>query len=261
MKNQNILIFFISNSPWPIVFSFSLFFFRLNLICFLSSKINIFFLLNLILLFFISYFWWNDVIIESTYNGFHNLYVINITIYSIVFFIISEIFFFIRFFWSFFHSIFSPDIFIGSLWPYQGIFSINYLNLPLLNSIILISRRCSISWSHYLIILNKLNNSKNVLIITIFLGLIFISCQIFEYYFSYFSFSDGIFGSIFFIRTGFHGLHVIIGTLFIISILIRIRKNHFSNNHILGYEFCIWYWHFVDVVWLYLYLIIYWLGR
>lgn len=260
MKNYYLNLFIISLSPWPIFFSISLFTIFLNIIIFFWSNYNIRLILNFILLFLVSFCWWNDVIIESTIIGNHNIYIIIITINRIIIFIISEIFFFISFFWTFFHSIFSPDIIIGSNWPSKGIISINYLNLPLINSIFLIGRGCFVTFSHYELINNIINNSKNGLVLTIILGVLFLICQLYEYIYSLFSFSDRVFGSIFFIATGFHGIHVLIGTLFLLMIFLRMNTIHFSKDHLIGYEFSIWYWHFVDVVWLYLYIVIYWLG-
>jgi cytochrome c oxidase subunit 3 len=261
MNKYNLNLFFITYSPWPILSSLNLIFLTFNLICFFSYNFNIhIILLNFIVLFIIFFSWWSDVITESSFRGFHNKYIIKITTFRIIIFIISEIFFFIRFFWTFFHFLFSPDIIIGIIWPCSGILIINFLNLPLLNSILLLRRGCFVTWSHYKILRKKLISSKLRLLFTIILGIIFILCQIFEYKNSPFSFSDRCFGSIFFIATGFHGLHVLIGSLFLFFILIRINRIHFSNNHLIGFEFSIWYWHFVDVVWLYLYLIVYWLG-
>lgn len=250
-----------SLSPWPLIISIRLLFFRINLVYSFYIKFDFLVLLNFFLILIVSFFWWNDVILESNYLGFHNKYVIIITIYRIILFIISEIFFFISFFWTFFHFLFSPDIENGSIWPYKGIYEINYISLPLLNSLLLIRRGCSITWRHYKLLANNFKDSKFRLLLTINLGFIFLLCQIFEYKISRFSFSDGIFGSIFFIATGFHGIHVLIGRFFLFFIFIRIQKNHFSYSHMLGFEFSIWYWHFVDLVWLYLYIIIYWFGR
>jgi len=260
MNKHNLRLFILSFSPWPIIFSIVLIFLFINLIIFLNSG-NLFYLIfNLLLVLIIIFFWWNDVLIESTYNGFHNNYITKLIIYRIITFIISEIFFFIRFFWTFFHIIFSPDVMVGSIWPYIGIYSINFLNLPLLNSLLLIRRGCWVSFRHYIILVKKNNYREFRLLITVILGLEFIILQAFEYNISIFCFSDGIFGSIFFIATGFHGIHVIIGIIFLFVMYLRIKNKHFSFNHIIGYEFSIWYWHFVDVVWLYLYIIIYWLG-
>ena len=221
---------------------------------------NIFYLLcTILLILLIIWIWWSDVVIESSL-GFHNEYSIAILTYSMILFILSEIFFFVRFFWTFFHLISSPDIFIGRIWPYKGINRVSFYEIPLLNSILLLRRGCSITWRHYIILQSKKYNMIFRLKITIMLGIIFILCQIFEYKNSYFSFSDGSFGSIFYITTGFHGLHVRIGLVFLFISLMRSQKIQFSSNHFLGFEFSIWYWHFVDVVWLYLYLIVYWLG-
>lgn len=259
MKNNTIL-FLLTLNPWPIFISFSLLFLSINLVSRFNSNFNLFAYLNFFLILLIIFSWWIDIIIESTLIGFHNKYIIIIIIYSIIIFLISEVFFFIRFFWTYFHSIFSPDIFIGLIWPSIGIISIRYLNLPILNSLLLIRSGCSITYRHFKILAKKINSSYISLILTILLGILFIFCQYFEYNIRRFTFSDRIFGSIFFISTGFHGIHVIIGTLFLTFILFRIKIFQFSSNHLLGLEFSIWYWHFVDVVWLYLYIIIYWLG-
>jgi cytochrome c oxidase subunit 3 len=260
MNLYNYKLFIISLSPWPLIFSLSLIILALNLIRFFWKIKFLIFFLSYILILLIIYFWFIDVIIERNKIGFHNFYIIFFTINRIIIFIISEVFFFIRFFWTFFYSIFSPDIFIGSVWPVTGIIRIDYLRLPILNSLFLISRGCSITWRHYKILSNNLISCKNRIIITLILGILFIICQFIEYKICSFCFSDRIYGSIFFIATGFHGIHVTIGILFIFFILLRINKIHFSYFHLLGFEFSIWYWHFVDIVWLYLYIIVYWLG-
>lgn len=260
MKNSNINLFFITISPWPLILSISLIIFCINLIQCLFIKFNLTLFLSFLSIILILYCWWIDIVIESLIIGFHNIYIVSITIYRIIIFIISEILFFIRFFWTFFNSIISPDISIGLNWPPYEINVINFLNLPLLNSLLLIRSACSLTWRHYKILRNNLKSSKLSLIITKFLGLNFLLCQIFEYYTSIFSISDGIFCSIFFISTGFHGIHVLIGLIFLFFMFIRIKLNHFSKDHFIGFEFSIWYWHFVDIVWLFLYLIIYWLG-
>jgi len=261
MKKYNINLFILNIRPWPIIFSFSLLFLFINLASFFYFKLNIFLIFNIFLILLIIICWWKDVIIESTFKGFHNNYIIIILIYRMILFIVSEIFFFIRFFWTYFHFIFSPDIFLGSNWPYFGIVSVNFINLPLLNSILLIRSGCTVTFRHYKILRNNLNYSKFSLFVSFLLGTFFLICQLFEYLTSLFRFSDGCFGSIFFIATGFHGIHVLIGSIFLFIIFFRLNKNHFSYFHLIGFEFSIWYWHFVDVVWLYLYMIIYWLGR
>lgn len=261
MKNYNINLFILRISPWPVFLSLSLMFIFFNVSFFFYFKINVYVLLNIVIVLLVIYCWWKDVILESTYNGYHNIYIVQILIYRIILFIISEVFFFIRFFWSYFHFIFSPDVIVGRNWPYIGIISINFINLPLLNSILLIRRGCTVTVRHYKILRNSIKNSKLFLFISFRLGIFFLICQLFEYKTSFFNFRDGCFGSIFFIATGFHGIHVIIGSIFLVLIYLRIKNDHFSYQHLIGFEFSIWYWHFVDIVWLYLYIIIYWLGR
>jgi cytochrome c oxidase subunit 3 len=257
MKN---ILFILTISPWPLFLSFSILILSVNLINFINYNNIIYLLISFLCTIIIIFNWFNDVLIESTFSGSHNKYIKKFTSFRIIIFILSEIFFFIRFFWSYIHFLFCPDIIIGSIWPPNGIYPIKLFNLPLINSLLLIRRGFSITWRHLKIIYNDFNKIKYGIIISILFGLIFIICQLFEYYLIIFSIRDRIFGSIFFISTGFHGIHVFVGLLFLFVILIRQLKFHFSKNHIIGYEFSIWYWHFVDVVWLYIYIIIYWLG-
>lgn len=244
--------------PWPLLLSINLIFILIRIIkIFYQFKIYLLFIsfinINLIL-----FQWWRDVTREGTFQGIHTFRIIKNLKLGIILFIVSEIFFFISLFWTYFHTSLSPRIEIGSLWPPKNIIILNPYRIPLLNSIILISSGITITWSHHRLI-NKLNfNAILTLIQTIFLGIFFTLCQIHEYFETSFTIADSIFGSIFFLTTGFHGLHVIIGTIFLIVCLIRIINNHFSRNHHFGYEAAIWYWHFVDIVWLFVYTWIYW---
>lgn len=176
--------------------------------------------------------------------------------YNSIYYFWSLIFF--SFFWAFFHSALSPNIEIGQLWPPLGIKSFNPLDIPLLNTIILISSGITITWSHHSILNKNFKERTLRLLLTITLGIYFTILQLIEYKEAPFTIADSIYGSTFFIATGFHGLHVIIGTLFLFFTLIRIQYLHFSSLHHFGFEAAAWYWHFVDVVWLFLYLSIYW---
>lgn len=201
--------------------------------------------------------WWRDVIREGTYQGFHTKIVVKGLKLRILLFITSEVFFFISIFWCYFHIFLSPGVEIGSLWPPKNINVFNPYRIPLLNTIILLSSGVSITWCHYSL-LNRYKLERLVsLLITILLGIIFTIFQYMEYKEASFSISDSVYGSIFFISTGFHGLHVLIGTLFLIVNLIRIYFNNYSSIHHFGFEAAAWYWHFVDVVWLFLYLLVY----
>jgi cytochrome c oxidase subunit 3 len=270
----------VNPSPWPIflsIYLLSSIFYLIGLlhenlihpIAFIYSlhKFSIFLFLYTITA------WFKDIVRESTFEGHHTLRVQYGLRLGIGLFIISEILFFFAFFWAFFHSSISPSIFIGNVWPPEGILVLNPWGLPLLNTVILLSSGISITWAHRAIItrpLNKfffqhkkVNNRLHViaaLIVTIFYGLLFLFIQRFEYIHTDFSINDGIYGTVFFSTTGLHGLHVLVGTVFLIICLLRHIFYHFTFEHHIGLECAIWYWHFVDVVWLFLFISIYWWG-
>lgn len=258
MHKSNHPYHIVSISPWPLLLSINIIYILIGIIkWFYIFKIELFFL-GLINTLIILYQWWRDVVREGTFQGIHTSNIVKNLKTGIILFIVSEIFFFISLFWTYFHISLSPRIEIGILWPPKNIEILNPYNVPLLNSIILISSGLTITWSHHLLLNNKNLNSILTLLQTINLGIIFTLCQIYEYFETSFTIADSVFGSIFFLTTGFHGLHVIIGTIFLIICLIRIYINHFSKIHHFGYEAAIWYWHFVDIVWLFVYTWIYW---
>lgn len=248
-------------SPWPLISSLGLFTTIIGLIKWFHLHEKNLLLFRLIINSLIIYQWWRDIIRERTFQGLHTLKVTIGLRWGIILFITSEVFFFLGFFWRFFHARLSPRIEIGLEWPPKGIFTFNPLEIPLLNTLILISSGLTISWSHHAIIENNYTQSFQSLLITVILGLYFSFLQRYEYYQAPFSIRDRIYGSTFYITTGLHGLHVLIGTSFLLICLIRLYFNHFSTSHHFGFEAAAWYWHFVDVVWLFLYLSIYWWGR
>lgn len=245
-------------SPWPLLTSFRLFFIIIGFIkwIILYSYNLIFF--SLLILFLCLYQWWRDVIRERTFQGFHGFFIIKILRFSFILFIISELFFFISFFWSFFHIILRPPIELGNCWPPQGIVSFDPLGIPLVNSFILITSGITVTLSHYSILLEHIEIRKFSLLLTVFLGLVFSLFQLIEYNISSFTIADSVYGSLFFIITGFHGIHVLIGSVFLSCCYYRILNFHFSSYHHVGFEIASWYWHFVDIVWLFLYIIVYW---
>lgn len=255
--HQNHSFHLVSIRPWPIIISFRL---LNNLISTIMwfHKINYFILLSIPCTLICIYQWWRDVTREATYQGSHTLTVYQGLRLGIILFIISEIFFFISFFWAYFHSSLAPSIEIGQLWPPLGIKPFNPFDIPLINTIILISSGITVTWTHHSILNKNFSERYKRLIFTIILGIYFTLLQLIEYLESPFTISDSIYGSTFFIATGFHGLHVIIGTLFLIICFYRINLLHFSKFHHFGFEAAAWYWHFVDVVWLFLYISIYW---
>lgn len=248
-------------SPWPLTASIGLITSIIGIINIFNNK-NLYLIIigNLIIILTI-YQWWRDICRERTYQGLHTTIVVKGLKLGIILFITSELFFFISIFWAFFHRRLSPSIELGILWPPINIITFNPFNIPLLNTIILLTSGITITWAHYRLINNNHSQSTQRIFFTIILGLYFSILQIYEYIEAPFTLADSIYGSIFFLATGFHGIHVIIGTIFILICLIRHIKFHFSKNHHFGFEAAAWYWHFVDIIWLFLYLSIYWWGE
>nr|YP_010266085.1 cytochrome c oxidase subunit III [Messor structor]UHY95046.1 cytochrome c oxidase subunit III [Messor structor] len=258
MTNQNHPFHLVSVSPWPIIISVSLFNNFLSMISWFHDYNYLMMMMTLPSTFICMYLWWRDVTRESTYQGWHTNKVFSGMRLGMILFIISEILFFFSFFWAYFHSSLAPNMEIGQLWPPLGIKPFNPFDIPLMNTIILISSGLTVTWSHHSMLNMNLYESKKSLLITIMLGIYFTLLQIIEYIEAPFTIADSIYGSSFFIATGFHGLHVIIGTLFLSFTLLRMNIQHFSSKHHFGFEAAAWYWHFVDVVWLFLYISIYW---
>nr|ATN23522.1 cytochrome c oxidase subunit III [Neolema sp. EMHAU-15071012] len=247
-------------SPWPILSSLNVMTLMMGLIkWFHLYKMNLF-IISILSMLLIMYLWWRDITREGTFLGLHTLKVNLGLRFGMILFIVSEIFFFISFFWGFFHSALSPSIELGMNWPPKMISTFNPLEIPLLNTIILLSSGLTVTWAHHSLIENNFQMTMNSLILTIILGIYFTILQAYEYIEAPFTIADSIYGTAFFMATGFHGLHVMIGTTFLTICLIRHFYNHFSPIHHFGFEAAAWYWHFVDVVWLFLYISIYWWG-
>nr|YP_010177310.1 cytochrome c oxidase subunit III [Pareas formosensis]QSQ87109.1 cytochrome c oxidase subunit III [Pareas formosensis] len=204
--------------------------------------------------------WWRDVIRESTYQGHHTHGVQKNMRHGMVLFITSEVLFFLGFFWALYHVSLVPTPELGAEWPPTGINPLNPTEVPLLNTAVLLSSGATITWSHHTMMKNNKKESTYALMITIALGVYFTALQASEYMEAPFTISDSVYGSLFFVATGFHGLHVMIGTSFLMVCLMRLIKAHFTTTHHFGYEAAIWYWHFVDVVWLFLFVSVYWWG-
>nr|QBP33708.1 cytochrome c oxidase subunit 3 [Bombus sibiricus] len=254
---KNFPFHMVTLSPWPLIVAINTMNTLLSTILWIYLNNMMIMLINLFILLISIFAWFRDIIRESTFQGMHSMFIITMMKFSMIMFIISELFFFISFFWTFFHNSISPSIEINSTWPPKMIKFFNPFEIPLLNSIILIMSGFTVTLSHYNLLNNKFKSSITTLAITIMLGFYFNIMQIFEYYNSFFCINDSIFGSIFFLSTGFHGTHVLIGTLMLLYSLIRMKYNHFSTIHHINFEFSIWYWHFVDVIWLFIYMFYY----
>ena len=197
--------------------------------------------------------WWRDVIKEAEFQGHHTPVVQIGMRYGMALFIASEVMFFSAFFWAFFDSSLFPRAATGGVWPPKGILPLDPLALPLLNTLILLTSGCTVTWAHHALRENNRAGTIQGLSLTVVLGLLFTSIQAYEYSHAPFGFKDNIFTSTFFMATGFHGFHVIIGTIFLAVCLFRTIKGHFKPDHHFGFEAAAWYWHFVDVVWLFLF--------
>jgi len=204
--------------------------------------------------------WFRDIISEGTYLGNHTLAVQRGINMGVGLFIVSEALFFLAIFWAFFHSALSPTVELGAQWPPLGIDAINPFELPLLNTVLLLSSGVTVTYAHHSVIQGNRKGSLYGLIATVVLAAIFTAFQGVEYTVSSFTISDGTYASCFYFGTGFHGLHVIIGTAFLAVGLWRVLAYHSTENHHLGLESGILYWHFVDVVWLFLYVSVYYWG-
>lgn len=246
-------------SPWPFFIAVALLVLTLGAVMYFHG-----YRLGLLMLTFgfsfvvlVMGFWWRDVIREATFRGLHTLKVTQGLRIGVALFILSEIMFFFSFFWAFFHASLAPSIEIGGVWPPYGLTILNPLGVPLLNTLILLTSGATVTFTHYAIITQNRVFGIYGFVATILLALVFTAFQAFEYIEAPFNLSDGVYASTFFVSTGFHGLHVIVGTLFLIVGFIRFLKYHFTPRHHLGFEAAAWYWHFVDVVWLFLFLFVY----
>ena len=205
--------------------------------------------------------WWGKVIKEA-HEGHHTPVVQLHQRYGMILFIASEVMFFVGWFWAFFDfSLFPSKIaadVIGGVWPPKSIKEVlNAFDLPLLNTLILLCSGTTLTWAHHALIHGNKTDTKRGLWATILLGMLFTSIQAYEYSHAPFGFGKNTYGSAFYMATGFHGFHVIVGTIFLIICLIRAYKDDFSPRQHFGFEAAAWYWHFVDVVWLFLFVAIY----
>jgi cytochrome c oxidase subunit III len=215
-------------------------------------------------LLFTMFMWWRDVIKEA-HGGDHTPVVQLHLRYGMIMFIASEVMFFVAWFWAYFDSslfVSEAKQFIrldatGGEWPPKGIDVFDPWHLPLLNTLILLTSGTTVTWAHHALLHNDREGLKWGLILTVLLGALFTCVQAYEYSHAAFHFSGNIYGATFFMATGFHGFHVIIGTIFLIVCLVRALAGQFTPQRHLGFEFAAWYWHFVDVVWLFLFVSIY----
>jgi cytochrome c oxidase subunit 3 len=262
MNTQKHPFHLVDPSPWPLFASLSAFSSTFGGVMYMHGYIGGGNLLSLglIMICYSMFVWWRDVVREGTYEGHHTSFVQLGLRYGMILFIVSELMFFVAFFWAFFHASLSPTVEIGAVWPPKGIEVLNPWEVPFLNTVILLSSGAAVTWAHHALVAGARNQAIYGLILTVLLALFFTGLQALEYLEAPFTISDGVYGSTFYLATGFHGFHVFIGTVFLSVCLLRLINFHFTKSHHFGFEAAAWYWHFVDVVWLFLFVAIYWWG-
>jgi cytochrome c oxidase subunit 3 len=264
MKHNNQIHSFhlVDYSPWPFLSGLSALELTFGFVLYMHGYTRGWFLFTFALLNIISimYVWWRDIIRESTFEGQHTKSVqIGLKI-GMLLFLVSETTFFLSFFWAFFYFSINPSIFLGGVWPPAFFQILNPWKIPLLNTIILLTSGATLTFVHHSIVYGSKSFGMQGLGVTILLAIFFTFLQFLEYINAPFSIYNTVYGSVFFLLTGFHGLHVLIGTTFLFICVIRIYYDHLTKEHHFGFEAAAWYWHFVDVVWLFLFLTIYWWG-
>jgi len=218
--------------------------------------------------------WWIEVVKEA--NGGDHTPVVSIGLrYGMIMFIASEVMFFVAWFWIFFEMALFHNVRTASAidevrtawqtWPPKGVETVSPWHLPLVNTLTLLLSGTTVTWAHHALLEGDRKGAKIGLLLTILLGVLFTSIQAYEYhhilteqlFYSPDAANAGLYGSAFFMATGFHGFHVLIGTIFLTVCLLRLIGGGFTPERHFGFEAAAWYWHFVDVVWLFLFAFIY----
>lgn len=261
-NNQQHSFHLVDPSPWPIIAAFAAFMVTFGGVLYMHGYSGGGFLwrFGLLMILFMMFCWWRDIIREGTLEGQHTATVQTGLRYGMLLFILSEVMFFLAFFWAFFHSSFNPSQALGAVWPPVFLTILNPWKIPLLNTVILLSSGATVTWAHHSIVWGSKRQAIIALTLTVVLATVFTGLQALEYITAPFTISDGIYGSTFYMATGFHGFHVFVGTCALFVSLVRVYLNHFTREHHFGFEAAAWYWHFVDVVWLFLFVTVYWWG-
>ncbi len=250
-------------SPWPLLGALAGGMLATGAIFFMHYNQKWLLILGFLAVLAVMFGWWRDIIHEAVVERAHSPVVKIGLRYGMALFIASEVMFFLAFFWAFFDASLFPKIFAGNpqgTWPPPQIKAFDPFHLPFMMTVILLLSGVTVTWAHHEILTGNTRKAAQALGVTVFLGLLFTFFQGWEYHHAAFGFAEGIYPSTFFMATGFHGFHVIIGTIFLMVCWYRTVKGHFTPDSHFGFEAAAWYWHFVDVVWLFLFTSIYWWG-
>jgi len=245
-------------SAWPILGSAAAFVMALGGVAWMHDWTGgpLIFGLGILGILYTMYVWWRDVVKEALAGDHTPVVQIGLR-YGMILFIVSEVMFFVAWFWAYFNAALFPPEAVGGVWPPEGIITFDPWHIPYLNTLVLLLSGTTVTWAHHALLHDDRQGLTRGLLITVLLGIIFTALQVYEYASAPFGLSSGIYGSTFYLATGFHGFHVIIGTIFLTVCYLRARKGHFDSEHHFGFEAAAWYWHFVDVVWLFLFSSIY----
>ena len=250
-------------SPWPIIGAVGGFCTVFGIILAAHFGSYALLVIGVLIVLFTMFVWWRDVIRESRTPGLHTPFVRLGLRYGMALFIASEVMFFVGFFWAYFNFLIFPDTQGNGqiVWPPSTIHSFDPFHIPFLNTMVLLLSGCTVTWAHHSLLENDRKGLLTGLGLTIILGVCFTIGQAVEYTHAPFKFvGGGVYPSTFFLATGFHGFHVIVGTCFLTVCWFRARAGQFTPQRHFGFEAAAWYWHFVDVVWLFLFTCIYWYG-
>ncbi|MBV1692919.1 MAG: cytochrome c oxidase subunit 3 [Hyphomicrobiales bacterium] len=282
----------VNPSPWPLIGSIGAFIMAIGAIILMRSlgggqglfgmRGSLVFFVGVLIILFTMFMWWRDVVNEA-HSGDHTPVVQLHLRYGMIMFIASEVMFFVAWFWAYFDAALFPSgvhplnpettsavvgmverqAATGGVWPPKptadGTFTGTFdpWGLPLVNTLVLLLSGTTVTWAHHALLENNRRGLIQGLTLTVILGMLFTALQIYEYGHAAFKFSGHIYGATFFMATGFHGAHVVIGTIFLAVCLVRALRGHFTPKQHFGFEAAAWYWHFVDVVWLFLFAAIY----
>ncbi len=269
MSKQEHPYHLVDPSPMPMLTSFSMLALVVGAALFMhENAIGIYVLLaGFVAVLACCYFWWKDVVHEGLVDKAHTSVVQTGLRFGMGLFILSEVMFFAAFFWAFFNASVFPVLpltdtwaIAEGVWPPEGIVTFDAWDLPFMNTLVLLLSGTTVTWAHHALLHGDRDGLINGLWCTVILGVCFTILQGVEYSHAAFALGDGIYSTTFYLATGFHGLHVIIGTSFLAVCLVRAYKNQLTPEGHLGFEFAAWYWHFVDVVWLFLFVCVYWWG-